>query len=215
MNEVIALVPRIVVGKGLQRNHYDEGKIRPFFFQEEWEKLPLLKQLPQFPEKEISLLYPGSGADIFWPLYYLEHLFPQLEKAHLLFIDLYDVSDMIKTVLDDVGISFEEKEQKEPGRMITFYWKEILVTITFQEGNIFELMSSLPAFNIYFEKAFRIMKEGQGDYEEKIMWKLLPGGLIVSDSGFEKVQLQLFTVPPELSAYGEMVVGGKRMIILP
>lgn len=206
MNEVIALVPRMVVGKGLQRNHYDEGKIRSFFFQEEWEKLPLLKQLPQFPDQEISLLYPGSGADIFWPLYYLEHLFPKLEKAQLLFIDVHDVSDLIKTILDDVSISFEEKEH----RIITFYWKNILITLAFQESNIFELMPSLPAFNLYFEKAFRIMKEGQSDYEEKIMDKLLPGGLIISDSGFEKGQLQRFQVSPELSAYGEMVVGRKN-----
>lgn len=209
MNEVIALVPRMVVGKGLQRNHYDERKIRPFFFQEEWEKLLLLKQLPQFPGQEISLLYPGSGADIFWPLYYLEHLFPQLEKAHLLFIDLYDVSDMIKTILDDIDISFEENDQKEPGRMITFYWKEILVTLTFREGNIFELMPSLPAFNLYFEKAFRLMKEGQSDYEEKVLRKLVVGGLIISDSGFENAPLQRFPVPAELSVYGGMVVGKK------
>ncbi len=209
MNNLISLIPRTVVAQGLRKNNYDEEKIKDFFFQEEWEKLPLLKQLPQFPNTKISLLYPGSGADIFWPLYYLEHLFPQLEKAHLLFIDLYDISDMIKTVLDDVGMSFEEKEQNKGRKTIAFYWKDILVTVAVQRGNIFELLPILPQFNLYFEKAFRIMKEGQNDYEEKILQKLLPGGLIVSDSGFENMPLQLFSVPNELSAYGEMVVGRK------
>lgn len=159
----------------------------------------------QFPEKDISLLYPGSGADFFWPLYYLEQLFPQLEKAQLLFIDVHDVQDMIKTILDDAGISFEEKKGQ-----ISFYWKNVLATLTVQEGNIFELLPTLPAFDLYFERAFRIMKDQQDGYEENVLQKLLPGGLVVSDSGFENAELQRFPVPSELSSYGELVVGRKK-----
>lgn len=215
MNNLISLIPRKVQPQGLRKNHYDEEKIKQFFFQDEWEKRSLLKRLPSFPDETVSLLYPGSGADLFWPLYYLEHLFPKLKKADLLFIDLYDVKEAIKTMLDDGGLSFREEQGKEP-EAISFYWKEILVTLTFQEGDIFGMIFplppfNLPPFNLYFERAFRMMKERDVDYEEKIVQKLLPGGLVVSDSGFKNVKMQRFPVPLKLSAYGEMIVGRKPL----
>ncbi|MEK6950336.1 MAG: hypothetical protein AABX13_01270 [Nanoarchaeota archaeon] len=217
MNNLISLIPRKVPPQGLRTNKHDGEKIKQFFFQDEWEKLSWLKQLPNFPNKEVSVLYPGSGADLFWPLYYLEHLFPKLEKANLLFVDLYPVQEAIRTILDDAGLSFGEEPGKERDgeerKALSFYWKEILVTLTCREGNIFEIISTLPSslphFNLYFERAFRIMKEPHPDYEQNIVEKLAGGGMVVSDSGFQNTLLRKINIPAELSAYGEMVVGVK------
>ncbi len=202
--EIIFIVAKSVKATGLNKAARPNlQKLRTYFFQEEWERLALLKQLPQFPQRsKVKVLYPGCGADLFLPLFYLEQLFPQLQQAELVLVDIHNLKDTMKTLLDEVGISFSEEQES-----ILFYWNNLLIRLTLVEGDVFELFPALPAFDLYFERAFRIMKDQHHDYEETVLEKLLPGGLVVSDSGFENAELQRFPVPSELSSYGEMVVG--------
>ncbi len=197
--------PRSVAAKGLEKTALVREKIYQYLLDEEIALLPLLKQLPSFPGKRVRMLYPGCGTDILFPLLYAEHLFPSLGELELLFIDRHDVTDTIKAVLDDVGVSFEEK-----GGWLRFYWRELLVSLQFLQGDIFSLLPSLPAFDAYFERAFRIMKDGKQGYEETVVEKLKDGGLLISDSGFESAALRKFSVPQELSSYGAMVLGVKK-----
>ncbi len=69
------------------------------------------------------------------------------------------------------------------------------------------MITTLPTFDIYFERAFRIMRERHPEYEQKIVEKLNRGGILISDSGFQDTTLRKIMVPKELSAYGEMVLG--------
>ena len=78
------------------------------------------------------------------------------------------------------------------------------------QGNIFQIMPTIPAFDIYFERAFRIMKDGHEEYESKIYHQLKSNGIIISDSGFQQQPLEKIKVSPQLSSYQEMIIGIKK-----
>ena len=54
------------------------------------------------------------------------------------------------------------------------------------------------------------MREHIPYYEQSVFDKLASGGVIISDSGFEEVEMERISVPLELSSYGEMVMGRKK-----
>jgi len=206
MANLIVYEERKVKAKGLDRhNQVNEEKLKEYFFDEDYDSLKQLDKLPKFylNRKENLLFYPGCGADIFFPLHYL-NLFPEIEEIKFIFVDENNSLDMIKTELDDVGISFEEKKNN-----LHFYWKDKLVHLEFIQGDFQKVFPKIGKYHIYFERAFRIMREQIPHYEQSILDNLLPKGILISDSGFENKELEYIEVPPELSAYGEMVIGKK------
>ncbi len=205
MGELMTYPMHLVRAKGMRPNAPDKDKIQRYFFQEEYAHLQKLQQLPKYALLKGTILYPGCGVDILTPLLYLQDLFAGLEQVTMLLVDKDDYLQTIKAILDDVGISFAEK-----GNSISFWWKQLQVKAEWITGDIFELLPEIDYFDIYFEKAFRIMKERDSDYERKIVAKLAPGGIIISDSGFRAFPLTRLAVPLELSAYGEMMVGRKE-----
>ncbi|PIZ50917.1 hypothetical protein COY27_05545 [Candidatus Woesearchaeota archaeon CG_4_10_14_0_2_um_filter_33_13] len=207
MGTMIAYDYRNVKAKGLNKEQViDEEKLKSYFFDEDFENLALLDKINlNYTFLDVSLLYPGCGADIFFPLIYLEKLFPTITKAKLIFVDSEDNLGLIKTVLDEVGVSFSEKDD-----YLSFYWKEKLITLHFFTSPIEDYLPNLENFSIYFEKAFRIMRDRIPNYEKKIYSKLNKGGVIISDTGFEEMNLSTVAVPLELSSYGEMIIGIKE-----
>ena len=204
MGKIVSILPRKVLARGLKLTSLPSTqRIKEYLLPDEYKLIFVLQKLPTFPHQQVTLLYPGCGTDILFPLLYLEKLFPKLEKAQFLFVDVYDLRDAIKTILDDIGVSFAEDNH-----LLQFYWKGKLITLTFIEKDIFQVQ--LPAFNVYFERAFRIMKDGHENYEQRVFEKLAKGGILMSDSGFKDVPLRRMKVPQELSAYGEMVLGVKE-----
>lgn len=207
---LIVLEEREVKAKGLNpQNKVDEEKLKGYFFDEDYEKLKLLKEIPKLNLnfEHPTIFYPGCGADIFYPLHYLE-LFPKMREVSFLFVDENDSFGLIKTQLDDVGISFKGKKNK-----IKFYWKDKLVNLEFIKDDVKKAFPKIPQYHIYFEKAFRIMREHIPYYEQGVFDKLADGGIIISDSGFEEIEaekLERIPVPLELSSYGEMMMGRKR-----
>ncbi len=205
MGELITIVERSVPARGFNPSALpNEEKVRSFFFREVYGNVALLETITPSDALECTLLYPACGADVLYPLLFLERLFPKLKNVRLLFNDILDERGMIKTILDEVGIPFSEKKGK-----IFFYWRSVFVELKFVIGNIFLLIDSAPPFDVYFERAFRIMKEEVPGYEQKVFEKLSLGGLLISDSGFCTVPLQRFDISPALSSYGEMVIGRK------
>ncbi|MFA6461788.1 MAG: hypothetical protein WCV90_05955 [Candidatus Woesearchaeota archaeon] len=208
MPNLIVYEEREVKAKGLDpKNKVNEEKLKEYFFDEDYAQL---KQLEKISKINLSfdnptLIYPGCGVDLFSPLIYLERLFPEVKAANLIFIDENEALSVLKTQLDEVGVSFAEKKNR-----ITFYWKDQLIALEFIEGDIAEILSKLPNYHLYFEKAFRIMREQIPDYERRILEKLSVGGIVISDTGFEDADLEQFNVPKELSAYGEMIIGKKK-----
>ncbi len=209
---LIIFEPRKVKAQGLKKTAIVREtlyqKLHQYLLNEEIALLPLLKQLPSFPRKEAHMLYPGCGVDILFPLLYAEKLFPSLESLSITMVDRHNGIDTIKTVLDDLRVSFEHNV-KHNGTLLEFYWQETRVSVRFIEGDIFALLHSLPSFDVYFERLFRIMKDGKQGYEEAVVKKLKDGGVLISDSGFENAALQKFSISQKLSSYGEMVVGVK------
>ena len=206
MENLIIYLEREIKPKGAVKGVLpDERRIREFLFEDEYHTLQLLQTITTFPHTRATLLYPGCGADVLFPLLYIEQLFPRLTEMHCTFVDAQDNQKLIETVLDEIRIPFSRKKNK-----INFYWKDTRTTISFIVGDIFNLIDSSPPFDIYFERAFRIMKDGQEGYEQKIVNKLKAGGILISDSGFQKVKLRKLDAPKGLSAYGEMVVGVKE-----
>jgi hypothetical protein len=202
MGELISFIARKVEPRGLSKAEPDEEKVKAMFFKQDYDNFALLDKInvPEFDNP--SLFYPGSGSDILFPLMYLDKLFPNLSQASLTLLDLDYNFGLIKTILDDVGIGFSETR-----RGIKFYWKNMLISLQFIQCNAFEF--ELPPFDIYFERAFRIMKERDLTFEKKVFLKLTVGGLLISDSGFAGLPLKYIEVPKELSGYKEMVMGIK------
>ena len=206
MANFIEFRERDIRPKGAQKGVLpNEEKIQSYCFDDDYSHLTLLQALTTFPQTHITFLYPGCGADVLFPLLYMERLFPQLQNAECTFVDTQDNQKLIETVLDDIGIPFGRTKNK-----ISFYWKDTVVNISFIVENVFNIIDSLPPFDIYFERAFRIMKDGHTDYEQKIVEKLNPDGILISDSGFANTSLQKIDVPKELSKYGEMMMGRKE-----
>ena len=117
-------------------------------------------------------------------------------------MDITDYFPTIKTMLDDVNISFTENNYN-----LKFYYNDLLVNFTFTEQNVFQTIP--PHFDIYFEKAFRIMKDLSPEYEQKVYNNLNKEGLLISDSGYQHLPLKKISIPQELSAYQEMIIGIK------
>ncbi|MBI2669259.1 hypothetical protein HYX14_05440 [Candidatus Woesearchaeota archaeon] len=202
---LIVVEERQVRAKGCNpHNTIDQQKLRDYFFDEDYESLKLLDKVPPFKVPDNAVLfYPGCGSDIFFPLLYVEKLC-SVKNIQFRFVDTEKVLGLIKTQLDDVGISFEEDKNK-----LQFYWKNMLITLEFIPGDVFGLIDALPPYDIYFERAFGIMKYDQGDYEEKIVQKLNHNGILISDCGYANCKLNRINVPPELSSYKEMIMGIK------
>ena len=205
MVKLIVHEEKMVKPKGLKKSQINLEKLQEYFFADDYENLNLLDHIKiEHNKKKLSLLYPGSGADIFFPLVYLEKLFPHVKKAKFIFVDYEDNLGLIKTVLDEVGVSFKGNKKK-----ISFYWKEQLIKLYFISKTIETHLPKQKSVDVYFERAFRLMRDDLPHYEESIITKLNPGGIIISDTGFNNHNLQEVIVPKQLSSYGEMFMGVK------
>ena len=207
MGFLISFEEKAVKAKGLNKlARPDPEKIKRYLFPDEYQNLALLADVPRmgYPENPI-FFYPGCGADILMPLKYMEILFPRSRNITFIFNDTDNNLGLIKTILDEIGISFKQKNN-----LLQFYWDGLLVDLKFIQGNVFQTLQQIPAFDIYFERAFRIMKDDHPGYENQIYQKLKPQGILISDSGFQHLPLEKISVSPELSAYKEMIIGIKK-----
>lgn len=191
-----------ISAKGLIKSKIDEKALYSRVYSEDKEHLKNLEKLSN--STKINLLYAGCGADVFYPLLFVEKLFPQLKNATLQFVDVDDSLGLIKTLLNDIGVSFEDI-----GNGIKFYWKDVLCELKFHCKNIISELD-LFEFDVYFERKFRIMKEQDFTYEKRVFDKLAVGGVVISDSGFIGRGLQEHPVSNELSSYKEMIIGIKK-----
>ncbi len=210
MGFIISYEERPVKAKGLNKlAKPDQEKIQRYLFPDEYQNISLLTEIHrmEYPENPV-LFYPGCGADILLPLKYVEILFPRSRNITFIFNDTDNNLGVIKTILDEVGVSFKEKKKN----ILQFYWNGILVHLKFIQGNVFQIIAGLPPFDIYFERAFRIMKDEHPEYENQIYQKLNSNGIIISDSGFQQLPLEKMDVSQELSAYKEMIIGVKTEI---
>ena len=207
MGYLISYEEKPVTAKGLNKSaRPKEEKIQQYLFPDEYLNLSLLADIPrmEYPENAI-IFYPGCGIDILMPLKYMEILFPRLRSANLILNDVDNTFGLIKTILDEVGISFKQKNNS-----LQFYWNGILVDLQYLRGNIFQTIHQIPAFDIYFERAFRIMKGDHPGYETQIYQKLKNNGILISDSGFQQLPLEKVEVSQQLSSYKEMIIGIKK-----
>lgn len=201
----------------------NENKVKELFFRGDYEKLAQLGHIKnkdkislnqQNSKEKVTLFYPGSGTDILTPLIYMEKLFPEINKFQFILIDTSNHLAQIKTILDDVGISFEEKNKTDnqnfkKNKQISFYWKNQLIKLNHLVDNAFQKIEDIEPFDIYFEKSFRIMKDDCLDFEDLVVSKLKKDGFIISDSGFLGKNLIYFNIPKEFSSYHEMVLAQK------
>ncbi len=202
MANLITDSPREVVFKELDKDHQiDQNSLKNHMFDDDFENIEILKNLQKLSIKEHpTLFYPGSGADIIFPCLYVEHLFPDVKEVSFHFMDIHHHLSLINTILDGLGISIDEEN--------SFYWNGILIHLTFDVANVFKI--DLPKHDIYFECAFRIMKDSDPDYDNKVFIALTQNGILISDSGFQNIDLEILEVPTELSSYKEMIIGRKN-----
>ena len=132
-------------------------------------------------------------------------MFPKVKKANLTFVDYEDNLGLIKTVLDEIGISFKGKRSK-----IKFYWNHQLIELKFISERIEDHLKKKKTFDIYFEKAFRLMRDNIHNYEDQIISLIRKGGVLISDTGFLNKELNYVEIPKHLSSYEEMVLGIKK-----
>ena len=210
MDEPIFFMARDFKAKGHERGSKpNTEKIKSMMYEEDYANLESFRPSFSLPiVTNPTLFYPGSGCDILTPLLYIEKLFATTKESTFVFIDTEPFLALIKTILDDVEIPFTNTKEG-----IIFYWKDQKITLHFQTKDVFSALATLEPFDIYFEKAFRIMKEecmNIEEYEYIILKKLNPKGVLISDSGFQNQQLKYYPIPRELSSYKEMVLGRKN-----
>jgi len=56
------------------------------------------------------------------------------------------------------------------------------------------------------------MRDNIPNYENNILNKIKPNGILISDSGFTEQNLKTIEVPKILSSYQEMIIGIKEEI---
>jgi len=202
MANLIADIPKEVGFKDLDETHQiDVNLLKNHMFDDDFENISILRTLEKlYTNEHPTLFYPGSGADIIFPCLYVVHLFPEVKEITFHFMDLHNFLPLINGVLDDLGVSIDSHN--------SFYWNGILIHLKYEEKNVFH--TDLPKCDIYFEKAFRIMKDSDSMYGDKVFHALNQGGVLISDSGFQKLELQRIDVPMELSSYKEMIIGMKK-----
>ena len=203
MGEFFILEGKQVPTQKISDGFPSEERVREHFFSAEWETLRNFSLDLSLPRSFPTLFYPGCGGDLFRPLLYLEKCFPRLRNAHFFFLDLDLVAPLLDACLERAGIPFSVSSSHRK-----FLWKGRTILLEIARGDVFTF--ALPVFDIYFEHAFRIMKEQDSSYEHRILERLAGGGVVISDSGFSWAPLYRIPVPLELSAYGEMVVGVKK-----
>jgi hypothetical protein len=201
---LITLIPRNIEPIGLNpSNQFNFDTIQNHIYPEDYKKITSLNLNNQLTSKDtLHLYYPGCGADIIHPLLYLTHLLPKSKEIKLTFVDRTDHLGLIKTILDDIKIHFKQNNQHS----ISFYANNILFNLQFITKDI--TYFNLDNFDIYFEKSFRIFKERI--FEKKIYADLNENGIIISDNGFENLNLKRFNVPKDLSIYSDMVIAIKQ-----
>ena len=150
------------------------------------------------------LFYPGCGPDILSPLMLLQRFSPIPKEVTLYFIDITNYKKVIQTVLSDCNISFEKHHDH-----LSFFFYETLCHLYYYTGNISKEFNNIPPIDIYFEKAFRIMRDEIFEYEKSIYEKIKNNGVLISDTGFRNFNLKKIQVPNNLSSYGEMIVATK------
>ncbi len=181
-------------------------KLHEYLYDEEIKLLKSISKLPAqiIPNENPIFFYPGCGADILFPLHYLHSLFPQIQNSTFIFNDIDNNLNMLKTILHEIEIPFSQNSNK-----LQFYWEKTLITLQFHRFNVFKEIDKIPEFDIYFERAFRIMKDPHYHYESIIQTKLKPNGFLISDSGFYNTKLKKIKAPLKLSAYNEMIIAKK------
>jgi len=215
MGNLIILEDRNVKAKGLDSgNNIDLEKLKSYFFDEDYANLELLDNVQKFNRSEtLNWFYPGCGTDILFPLMYLDRLFPNVEEVKFTFLDTDNFLGMIKTILDEIGVTFSEVGEKDGNgsyNEIKFHWNGKLVNLNFVRENAFTYFENANSYDVYFERAFRIMRDKEFDYELLVLSRLKNNGVLISDSGFLGRELEYIEVPLDLSSYGEMVLGKKK-----
>lgn len=206
MGKIITFNEKNVKERGKSKeDEIDKEKWKSYFFEDDLNNLKLIGEIDPFSMKgEINWFYPGCGVDILYPLVYLEKLFPKVKKANFIFVDVEDNLNLIKTILDNVGVSFSKIKNG-----ISFYWKKKEINLYFYKENVSKILEKDFKYNVYFEKAFRITKERINNYEKRVFEKLVRNGVVISDNGFGGFDLKRRKASKELSSYKEMVVGIK------
>ncbi len=206
MGEFISYAARPIVAKGLDSNAVlDYAAVDQYLFSDEKCYLKSLENVRiSLPVRKPLIFYPGCGVDIVWFLHVVKRVFDVFEM-NVLFMDQDYVQGIIETILDDIGVSFDRQ-----GNILHFYFQGILVHLTIQNGNVFDVLENVPMYDVYFERAFRLMRDAVFGYERWVFEKLRLGGVLISDCGYGDVGLERIPVNAEISVYGEMIVGKKK-----
>jgi hypothetical protein len=203
MPNLINFIEKKVFAKGINKYQtINQEKVKSYFFDDEYNNFKHLENIKLKIKSNPILFYPGSGSDILTPLFYMEKFFPYINNMKLIFMDKNHNLRLIKTILDDVGVHFSQQNSS-----LKFFWRNMLVHFEYIQNNVFAM--NLPTFDIYFEKSFRIIRDQDFEYENKIFNQLNDNGILISDSGFESFPFKKVDVPKNLSVYGEMIVGIK------
>ena len=218
-NNILAIIEQKIIARGAHPTEISSLHLKQHTLQGELDQLPILSTISiPINTNCPTLLYPGCGSDIIFPLMYVTTLWPNLKTIQCIFIDEYNMQGIIETTLHNLNISFAREKN-----ILIFYWNNILVRLRILVANVFHIMDKVPPIDIYFERAFRIMKSNYPNYESNIINHLTTNGIIISDSGFtqftkhqiEEIELSKFTQNTtcqfqSLSSYQEMIIAIKN-----
>ena len=109
MGNLVVYTQRDVKPRGLTKSHLlRKEMVEEYLFLEDLKRLIMLSNHNlALPHQDIRVFYPGCGADILYPLFFLEKLFPSAATIKLLFNDV----DQTMPIVAAEGKSFSRKNR--------------------------------------------------------------------------------------------------------
>jgi len=152
-------------------------------------------------KKNISIFNPGSEADIISPLLVLDACVDLKEEHNILlcFVDLKDLDIVIRERIKKTILNSSPKLNiKENYTDIRFKLKNSDITIRYIKKDALRFIDKMDCFDIYFERAFDIIRSDDKEYPQKILKKTnhiifsdkpIANDTIIRKSGFKKIKL--------------------------
>lgn len=174
------------------------GEIKKLVYPEEFESYLRLKEAfknRKFCKEEVTLFYPGCGADVETVLLMLDAIldWEGCRKVSLIYADTVDVAPgFICSTIDRITARKNKVDYiSDDSAQINFVMNGREITLTYFLSNVLERQPDFlkEGFDIYYERGFEIFRADEGWFAVYVLNQLKKGGLLVSDCGFCKQDL--------------------------
>jgi len=187
-------------------------EIKKYLYPEEFNSyLSLMKifENNKYSKSNITLFYPGCGADVVNPLLFLDILldWKNTRAITLIYADTSSIAPMFigETVDKITGVKNVVKFISEDEAHISFTINNCRITLVYILADVLQKLPQIldKGFDIYFERAFEIFRADEAMFIRYVLEHVNKNGLLISDCGFCRQDM--------LKKYGFVDFGPKKL----